>query len=791
MPAPRALACLLATAVALVGCERGGDDQPARARFEAAIADRDLVRARSAALELGQELPDTPEAVIEVARLLADIGEMNQARWMLEQALARHPGRTELALGLAETSLRVGDAEGALSALEQLPEAADEAAYAEVLRARAHIQLGQLEAGLAMLDRAHERFDEPALFRLERIDVLVGEHRVEEALETVREMRADPSVPDAVRRWLALKESDLVSGSEGPEAALPLLDALWAEDHASDEVAMRRTSLLVSLGRASSALADLREAIGEHPRAVALYVIAAQAAVATGDLAAAESLLRRHLEIEASATSLSNLALFLDRLGRVDEAAKLLEDRPEIADPGGSSELDYLAIALKIEAGQLADARAGIDAFGREHPRDPRLGYLLARLDLAEGRPEAAAERLAEVLTRLDRADVKHLLGVALERSGDQQGAELRFGLAAQENPQQISSWLGLLRTLEAQGKWQRAAEVAIRVIRLAPVDAFPYQALANAKIALGRPEEAEALLRELLARNPGLAGPRVALSLALRRQGRAADALATLDEAGADAASDPDLIAERAVVLGQLGRASEGLALIGRAEAAGPSTRSQRHARIYLLFASGRDEEALLEAQRAADLDTTDAVPHRMTADHLASRGRFDQSIPAYRRALERTVDGELAFRLGVALERSERDAEAIDAYRQAIEIDEKAVGPRNNLALVLARIGETRQALEMAQSAYARAETDPVVMDTLATLYLQSERAPRAVALLEKARRSDAESVEIAYHLALAYRETQRPADARALLLDLDARLAPDHALRGPVDAAMASLP
>jgi tetratricopeptide (TPR) repeat protein len=791
MQPTRALVYLLASTLALAGCGDEGNDRAARERFDQAVADQDPVRARAAAAELGQELPDTPESVLEVARLLADIGEMNQARWMLREARERFPERTELVLGLAETSLRVGDAEGALSALEGFPPEAEKSAYAEVLRARARIQLGQLEEGLAMLERGHERYDEPVLFRLERIDVLASEHRPGEALVTVHEMQADPAVPKPVRIWLAIKASDLVARSEGPEAALALLDTLWAEDASSADVATRRTSLLVTAGRAPEALADLRAALESHPQAVALYAIAAQAAIASGDIAGAEALLREQLELDANATSLSNLALFLNRLGRPSEAAELLADLPEIEDPVQRLELRYLAIALRIEAGDIAQARESVETFGREHPRNPRFGYLRARLDLAEGNAKAAAARLTDVLTRLDRPDVKHLLGVALERLGDQAGAELRYGLAAQENPQQLPSWLGLLRTLEAQGKWERAAAVAVRVIRIAPVGAFAYQALANAKIALGRPEEAEALLREYLARNPGRHGPRAALSLALRRQGRAAEALATLDEAGPEEqASDPNLVAERAVVLGRLGRVSEGFQWLDTAPGAESPTRALRHARIYLLFAAGQAEEALAEAERAAASDAPDPVPHRMTADYLASRGRFAEAVEPYRRALARASDANVAFRLGIALEGCDRDGEAIDAYRQAIEIDDKAVAPRNNLALALARAGIMQEALEMAQSAYARAELDPVVMDTLASLYLASGLAPRAAALLEKARRADSESSEIAYHLALAYRETQRPDEARALLADLDAQLDPEHALREPVDAALASL-
>ena len=790
MPVIRALAPLLISVAVLGSCAEQSDPLEARARLREAIADSDPVRAREAAIDLGRELPDTPEAAIQVARLLADIGEMNQARWMLREARGRFPEHIDLSLGLAETSLRVGDAVGALAALEEIPEDAQQAAYAEVLRARAELQLGGLEEGLARLDRAHERFEEPVLFRFERIEVLLGEGRDEEALETVRTMQDDQEVPGAALDWLAVKEIDLVIRTEGPEAALPLVEALWALEPTSSDVATRRASLLVSLGRAKEALADLRTALEAYPEASGLYGVAAQTAVATGDIGAAEELLRSSLEIEGNAAALKHLALFLNTLGRSDEAAELLRELPEIPDPVERIELRYLAIALQIEAGELDEARARVEAFGRQHPNNPRLGYLLARLDLADGKPRSAAKRLGAVLTRLDRPDVKHQLALALERSGDVAGAELRYGHAIQGNPEQIPSWLGLLRTLQAQGKWERAEIAAVQLIRRAPRSVFGYQALAHAKLGRGRGEEAEQTLRGLLADYPKLPGPRVALSVALRRQGRASEALALLEGAGAGGADDLDLIAERGVVLGQLGRVDEAFALLEGIGDAETSTRSLRRAHIYLLFAAGRDEEALAEAERASHADPDDAEPQRMVADFLASRGRFEEAVAAYRRALERVSDAGLHFRHGVALDRSGREAEAIAAYRRAIEIDENSIGPRNNLALVLSRTGETQEALTMAQSAYVRAESDPVVMSTLARLYLESGLERRGVTLLEKAHRSHSDSVEIAYRLALAYRETRRPDDARSLLLDLENRLAPEHDLHEPVNAALASL-
>ena len=799
---PGLSAWLLAALLATAGC---GDD--ARTRYDAAVFDHDPVEARSAALARLDELSDTPEAVIEVARLLGDIGEMNEARWLLSEAVARHPESSELRLGLAETSLRIGDAENALAALGEPETGTDAVAYAEVLRARAHVELGDLAEGLAILERAHRQFEEPTLFRLERVDLLAGAQRHEQALETVREMEVDPAVSAEVREWLATRASDLVLAIDGPEAALERLGSLDSHTAVS-----RRAALLVMLGRRDEALEEIRTAIEREPDAGALYPVGAQVSLAAGDIANAEALLREHLAAEPGATSLRNLALFLSRLGRGEEASEMLAKLPEIEDPVDRIELRYLAIVLQMEAGDLDRARSAIDAFARDHPRNPRLGYLLARRDLADGKPEAAAARLMDVLTRLDRSDVKHLLGVALERSGDYAGAEVRYGLAAQQSPHQIPSWLGLLRTLQAQGKWERVAAVAEQMIRVAPVGASGFLALANARIAMGQPAEAEGLLRDSLEQNPGLVGPRVGLSVALRRQGRAAEALEVLEFDSPNElipAEQGELAAERAVVLGQLGRWAEAFAVL---EGAPPSVesdvdgRSLRHARIYLLFAAGRVDEALLEAERASTLDPDDPTPSQMAADHLASRGRFAESVVPYREALARAADADVAFRLAVSLERSERDPEAIEAYRRAVAIDERAVGPRNNLALVLARTGALREALEAAQGAYARAESDPLVMDTLATLYLEWGLAPRATRLLEKALHA-AESVEsteaggssdrmvtdtseIAYHLALAYRESNRLDDARALLAELDAKLEPGHALRASVDTARASV-
>ncbi len=788
----RPLVLLLVALGAASACDGSRDDDRAlRERYREAAAGQDVARARDAVEEFGRTLPDTPEATIELARMLAAVGETNRARWVLQDALERHPDRDDLALGLAEVSLLVGDGGGALRAVERVGEGSPRYPYARILQARAEILLGDLDQGLATLEAGEARFPDSEMFRLERIEVLHAEQRLEPALALARDTLRQETLRPELRRALRLREADLAGAVEGPEAALALLAPLLAADPASVEVLQRRTALLTAEGRADAARSELESAIERAPERGGLHVLLAQARLATGDLAGAEQALRQHLAREPGPLAATNLALFLHRGGRADEGAAVLAAVPDGPDSPERLELRYLHVAMLIEAGALPEARDRFAAFRAASPDDPRVGYLEARLALTQGDPEAAVRTLSQVVARLDRPDVQHLLGLALERSGDVPGAELRFGLATSRNPQQLESWLGLLRTLEAQGKWEGLIAAATTVIRLAPTQAEGFAALVRAHLALGELASAEAVLREQTERFPALPGPRAALAFALRRQGRDAEALALLDAAPESSRNDPLLRAERAVLLGRLGRVEEGLALL--AEGADPeATPELRRARIYLLMAAGRTDEALAGVEREAEREPGDATVLVMAGDYLSSRRAFAPAAEHYRRALERSpADAGVSFRLGVALDESGDTAGAIAAYRRASELDEDAVAPRNNLALALGRQGATQEALQAAQAAYGLDDSDPVVMDTLASLYLQTGLAERAVALLEKARGLAPEADDVLYHLALGYRATGRTAEARELLDALRGRLAPGHSLEGPVGEALASLP
>ena len=115
----------------------------------------------------------------------------------------------------------------------------------------------------------------------------------------------------------------------------------------------------------------------------------------------------------------------------------------------------------------------------------------------------------------------------------------------------------------------------------------------------------------------------------------------------------------------------------------------------------------------------------------------------------------------------------------------------PLELVLISLEQEGQLEEALAVAQAAFARAESDAVVMDTLGWLYLRAGRLDRAVALLEKALRVAPEGAHSRYHLAIAYRESGRTDEARQLLKELNESLDAGHELHPRVAEAVASLP
>ena len=210
--------------------------------------------------------------------------------------MRRHPERGELRLALAETALVVGDAARALAALENVSAGDAEHARALLLRAKAELALGDLEAGLDTLERGEALYPDQFQFRIARIETLAAEERFEPALELVKQARLRDELGDPQRAWLEQYEAGLLQALGETDAALGLLEVMTAANPDNVEAWRRRVAILIEEGRADEACDALARALEVRPDVGALYALLASVRLARGDAEAAEAALRERVE---------------------------------------------------------------------------------------------------------------------------------------------------------------------------------------------------------------------------------------------------------------------------------------------------------------------------------------------------------------------------------------------------------------------------------------------------------------------------------------------------------------
>jgi tetratricopeptide (TPR) repeat protein len=124
-------------------------------------------------------------------------------------------------------------------------------------------------------------------------------------------------------------------------------------------------------------------------------------------------------------------------------------------------------------------------------------------------------------------------------------------------------------------------------------------------------------------------------------------------------------------------------------------------------------------------------------------SRGEFAQAIDAYRRAIELRPNAAATHRnLGDALSRMGRRGEAVTAYQRAVELSEAElkVNPQNprmlaTLAVYLEKAARSRQATARISEALAMAAKDMDVLYRAAVIHALRGEADEAMKFLRQA--------------------------------------------------------
>jgi predicted O-linked N-acetylglucosamine transferase (SPINDLY family) len=238
-----------------------------------------------------------------------------------------------------------------------------------------------------------------------------------------------------------------------------------------------------------------------------------------------------------------------------------------------------------------------------------------------------------------------------------------------------------------------------------------------------GRLSEAEALYRQVLAKQPAHVGALHYLGVLAHQQGNNHAAVELIGAAINLSPDLPELHNNLGLSLKGCGRLDEAIAAYRRALSIKPDNPSALYNLAVALQSAGQVDDAIAALRQAIALRPGYVEAHNNLGIALKDKGQIEEAIASYRRAIALRPDYAQGHNnLASAFKANGQIDDAIAAYRRAVTIDPLLAEAHNNLGLVLAEAGQ----LDDAIAAFERAiSADPRLAE--AHFYLGNALASR----------------------------------------------------------------
>jgi tetratricopeptide (TPR) repeat protein len=247
--------------------------------------------------------------------------------------------------------------------------------------------------------------------------------------------------------------------------------------------------------------------------------------------------------------------------------------------------------------------------------------------------------------------------------------------------------------------------------------------------------DDAEALYRQALARQPKNFDALHLLGVLVHQRGKSSEALDLIGEALKANAKSAAALSNRAIVLAALGRSDEALTNYDQAIALKPDYAEALNSRGNLLVKLGRAADALKSYERsvAANPRSLDTLTNYATVLRLV--GRDEDAASAYMRALAIDNRAEIWVELGNTFDKLQRFDEALAAFDRALALKPLSAEFLCNRGNALWHLRRPAEALTCYDAALAVKPDAPEIHNNRGNALLDLNRPDEALASFDHA--------------------------------------------------------
>ena len=627
-------------------------------------------------------------AVLRLAGLLTELGEVEEARFLYQAALQSPLGKAAGHAGLGQLALDERNPEAAVQHFEAALEAQPEATALRYRLGMALRDAGQMERGRELLKQPggqEVQFPDPPMIQLR--------------------LQMEGTGHQAVAGGIAARQGDLAKAIDSYR------DALAAQP---DDLQSRRSlaTALAESGDFDGAEKEFRELLRRDPNNASAYLELGSVAISkTGNPEAGLPHLQKAVELAPEFREARvRLARILAAGGRLEESIPHLQKAAEL-DPRDSDGRLRLARAL-MEVRRTADATKEVAALLAQEPDNLDAILLGGRIHAINGNPEAA-EREFSRITELSSAT----------------------------RDQQARAFLNMALLRQAQGRVGESIDFYGKTLKLAPDQR---QALFNLAVILAsnqRLKGAAELYRRLLELDPSQDDVRYRLAVTQMSRGELQDASEHFETLLRKRPRAIELITSSSLLLAELGRGSEAadrlLEAISKTRDKAPKARLKSTLGAVEIK-NGHLERGLGHLRDAVDLAPEVPEVRKRYAEGLAGEKRYVQAVDEYvAYGLLAPDDTQATFAHATCLI-------LLDRWQEAVDLLTEATRSSSDLALthLLARllasapdagVRNGERAAQVAQAVFEAAR-NPAHGETLAMAMAAAGRWQEALALQQR---------------------------------------------------------